>query len=447
MDRMKGSIGWKVLGTVLVLTPVLVCVAMAVAGEANALSINARSAVVVDMSDGKVLFEQNPDELIPPASLTKILTLYIVFEAIEAGEIRLTDSVPVSAYAASMRGSRMGLRAGRRVPLEELIKGMAVVSGNDACVATAEYLSGTVDEFVRRMNAKARQLGMTNSHFMTPNGLPAKGQVTTAHDIAKLSVAYLMRFPDSLQIHSMQSYTYEKSSHHNANRLLGKCPGVDGLKTGFVCASGYNISATGKRGNVRILAVVMGAPTPYVRLVETGKLMEAGFRTKGLGVDDSNLAQTVGGGPSPSNAIAAKKKHVSTAGAASAGTASQKGKAPAKTGAPKAAGDAAKAKSLKAAGKATPAGVNKTAQKKNDKNTSVQHDATGSGKAVRTAGAQKQGGNGTSATAVSKAPAGGNVTSGAGKASAASDHANAKKKHGPSEKPTSKDRHSQNEQS
>jgi D-alanyl-D-alanine carboxypeptidase (penicillin-binding protein 5/6) len=122
---------------------------------------------------------------------------------------------------------------------------------------------------------------MTNSHFMTPNGLPAPGQLTTARDIAKLSVAYLRRFPESLSIHSLQSYCYGRSSHHNANRLLGKCPGVDGLKTGFVCAAGYNITATAKRGGVRILAVVMGARSPWIRLTETEKLIEAGFRECG----------------------------------------------------------------------------------------------------------------------------------------------------------------------
>jgi D-alanyl-D-alanine carboxypeptidase (penicillin-binding protein 5/6) len=172
----------------------------------------------------------------------------------------------------------MGLKAGTLVPMEELIRGIAVVSGNDACVAVAEHISGTVKQFVRKMNVKARQLGMTRSHFMTPHGLPAEGQLTTARDIAKLSAAYLRRFPESLAIHSMQSYTYGERSHHNANRLLGKCPGVDGLKTGFVCASGYNISATAKRDQIRIIAVVMGARNPWIRCSEAEKLIETGFR-------------------------------------------------------------------------------------------------------------------------------------------------------------------------
>jgi D-alanyl-D-alanine carboxypeptidase (penicillin-binding protein 5/6) len=233
------------------------------------------------MENGSVLFEQNADCLIAPASITKILTLYLIFEALKQGDISLSDKVEVSIRAASTGGSRMGLRAGTFVPMEEIIKGIAVVSGNDACVAAAEHVSGSVERFVRRMNGKARELGMNSSRFMTPNGLPADGQVTTARDIARLSLAYLRRFPESLAIHSMQSYTYGRHTHHNANRLLGKCPGVDGLKTGFVCASGYNISATARRNHTRIVAVVMGARNPWIRCSEAERLIEAGFRETG----------------------------------------------------------------------------------------------------------------------------------------------------------------------
>jgi D-alanyl-D-alanine carboxypeptidase (penicillin-binding protein 5/6) len=257
--------------------------------------VKARSAILVDMENGRVLYEQDADYLIAPASITKILTLYLVFEAIKQGEVCLSDEVEVSRLAASASGSRMGLRADTHVSLDELIRGIAVVSGNDACVAAAEHISGSVGRFVNKMNVKARELGMTRSHFMTPNGLPAAGQVTTARDIAKLSVTYLHRFPESLTIHSMQAYAYGKHAHHNANRLLGKCPGVDGLKTGFVCASGYNISATAKRNGVRILAVVMGARSPWVRCSEAEKLIEAGFRETGRPYNEGkSLAFTSG---------------------------------------------------------------------------------------------------------------------------------------------------------
>lgn len=259
--------------------------------EAKSFCVNARSAILLDMSSERVLFEQNADTRIPPASVTKILTLYLVFDAIREGHIHLTDGVQISARAASLTGSRMHVKAGQTVPLEELIKGMAVVSGNDACVAVAEYMSGSPEEFVRKMNRKARELGMENTHFVNPNGLPADGQFTTARDIAKLSIAYLHRFPDSLNIHSMQSYTFNKITHRNANRLLGKCPGVDGIKTGFVCAAGYNISATARRGNVRLLAVVLGAPSAGVRAAEAAKLLERGFQSVAPGAPEIQVVQ------------------------------------------------------------------------------------------------------------------------------------------------------------
>lgn len=249
-------------------------------------SVNSRSAILIDTRDNRVLYEKNADNLIAPASITKVLSLYLIFEAIRDGRARLWDNVNVSCRAASTGGSRMGLRAGDQVPLEEIIKGMAVVSGNDACVAAAEHFSGSVEQFVREMNIKARMLGMRNTVFMTPNGLPAKGQLTTARDISRLSLAYLHRFPESLNIHSMCTYTYRTETHRNANRLLGKCPGVDGLKTGFVCASGYNLAATAKRGDVRLLAVVMGAPSAGTRASETEKLLEYGFQLVGGGLPD-----------------------------------------------------------------------------------------------------------------------------------------------------------------
>jgi len=269
----------------LVIASFFLLVGFALTGVASAklININARSAMLVDMKTGQVLYEQNPDVPIAPASITKVLTLYLVFEAIREGKLHLWDNVKVSAQAAGTGGSRMGLRTGDVVPVGELIKGMAVVSGNDACVAIAEHMSGSVDAFVRRMNAKARQLGMNSSTFLTPHGLPAKGQLTTARDIAKLSVAYLRRYPESLNIHSMESYTYRNTTRRNANRLLGTCEGVDGLKTGFVCAAGYNLTATAVRGDSRLVAVVLGAPSPGVRAAETARLLELGYESVNTG--------------------------------------------------------------------------------------------------------------------------------------------------------------------
>jgi D-alanyl-D-alanine carboxypeptidase (penicillin-binding protein 5/6) len=269
---MRGKLGFICVGLFLVpffLLPAVV--------EASGLRISSRSGILMETPSGKVLWEQNADLPIPPASVTKIISLYLVFEAIESGRAHLNDQVQISSLAASTGGSRMGLRAGTTVPLCEIMKGMAVASGNDACVAAAEHLYGSVDEFVRHMNEKASALGMTNTVFMNPNGLPAKGQVTTARDMAKLSLAYLKRFPSSLDMHSMRSYTYNNAPHRNVNRLLGVCPGVDGIKTGWVVASGYNLSATAKRGNTRILAVVLGAPNPGTRTLDAAKMLEEGF--------------------------------------------------------------------------------------------------------------------------------------------------------------------------
>lgn len=271
---------------------------------AREISVNARSAILVDMTNGQVLYEQNADMPIAPASITKVLTLYLVFEAIREGRLHLWDNVTVSARAAKTGGSRMGLRTGDIVPVGELVKGAAVVSGNDACVALAEHMSGSVEAFVRQMNVKARQLGMNDSTFLTPNGLPARGQLTTARDISRLSVAYLRRYPESLNIHSMQSYTYRTTTHRNANRLLGTCQGVDGLKTGFVCAAGYNLTATAVRGDHRLVAVVLGAPSPGVRAAETARLLDLGYDSLGTGtvlvraIDDSGSSCPVTRGSS-----------------------------------------------------------------------------------------------------------------------------------------------------
>jgi len=243
---------------------------------AKSAVIDARSAILVDLS-GSVFFEQNADTPIAPASITKVLTLYLVFEAIEGGRAHPTDLVTISRNAAAAPPTRMGLKAGERVPLGELIKGAGVVSGNDAAMALAEYLGGNEKNFVTLMNLKAKQLGMWNSRFVNPSGLPASAQITTARDVAKLSIAYLRRFPDALDIHCQQKYTYKKVTRSNANRLLGTCPGVDGLKTGFVNASRYNITATAARGGKRLVAVVLGASTPRVRTTETTRLLEFGY--------------------------------------------------------------------------------------------------------------------------------------------------------------------------
>ena len=239
--------------------------------------LKAKSAIVMNLNDGRILYAHHPDLPIQPASLTKVLSLYLVYEELQHGTAHLDDMVSISRKALRTGGSRMVLQAGKQIPLIDLMKGMAIVSGNDASVAVAEHFGG-VDRFVNRMNLKAKELGMMNSSFKNPNGLPAKGQVTTARDVLTLSCQYLNHFPEALEIHSMRYFTHGRITQINHNRLLERYPDIDGLKTGYVAAAGFHIIATAKRGDVRLIAVVMGSRNKYIRSQETRMLLEEGFR-------------------------------------------------------------------------------------------------------------------------------------------------------------------------
>ncbi|HUH65554.1 MAG TPA: D-alanyl-D-alanine carboxypeptidase family protein [Syntrophales bacterium] len=242
------------------------------------IKLKAKAAMLVNDSTGKILYAKNPDRPMQPASLTKILSLYLVHEAISQGRIHTEDRVRISMNAQITGGSSMYLVDETEVGLDDLIKGIAVVSANDASVAVAEHIGGSIDGFVGMMNSKAKALGMKRSHFVNPNGLPAKGQVSTARDILKLSRAYIRDFPEALQIHSMQEYTFANITQRNSNTLLRQREDVDGLKTGFVRAAGFHLVATAKRGNTRLIAVVMGEKNPKVRANDATKLLEQGFR-------------------------------------------------------------------------------------------------------------------------------------------------------------------------
>ena len=264
-------------------------------GSSKELYLNVKAAILVNMTTGQVYYEHNPDKTIAPASITKLLTLYLVREAMAQGRIASNTPIPVSSKAVTTGGSRMSLKRGEKVPLDELIKGISVVSANNACVAVAEYMgNGDPSRFVSEMNAKARKIGMTSSQFKNPTGLPASGQLSTARDIAKLSMSYLRTFPESLQVHSLTTHTYHGATHRNANSLLRTYQGVDGLKTGFVCASGYNITATAKRGNTRLVAVVLGAQNSGIRQRETAKLLDYGFKRAAMEENLGNRAADSG---------------------------------------------------------------------------------------------------------------------------------------------------------
>lgn len=244
----------------------------------SALRCDAQSAVLMDGLTGEVLYEQNPNLKIPPASFVKVLTLYVIFDAIRAGQLKMEDRVTISEKAWRTQGSKMFIKVGERVKVEDLIKGIAIASGNDACIAMAEHLSGTEEVFVSKMNEKAKALGMKDSLFMNSHGMPADGQLTTAMDMAILAKRYIEEHPESLAIHSTTEFEFNGIRQGNRNILLQKNIGVDGLKTGHIEESGYHLVATAKRDGQRMIAVVMGCDKMKKRAPEAQKLLEYGFR-------------------------------------------------------------------------------------------------------------------------------------------------------------------------
>lgn len=235
------------------------------------------SAIVYDLENDAILFEQNADERIPPASLTKVLSMLLALDYIKGGHASKSDLVQISPAAAAETGSRMGLRANESVSLDKLLYGMAVSSGNDASYAVAELVGGSKDAFVKMMNSRARQLGMADSHFANPNGLPAPDQYTTARDMAALGRAYLQAHPDAIDFHNTLVLEHAGYRTWNKNPLIGQYPGANGLKTGWIRASGYNLIFTANRDGHRLLAVIMGAPDTYLRSAEACRLLDAGF--------------------------------------------------------------------------------------------------------------------------------------------------------------------------
>ena len=242
--------------------------------------VDARGVMIMNLKSESVLYLQNENRKIPPASIAKIMTMYLIMDRLDSGTIALADTVRISANAASQPGSTMGLKAGEKVALGELIKGVAVASGNDAAVAVAEYISGSVPKFVAAMNAKAKALGMKSTTFTNPSGLPpAAGQWTTAKDMLTLTKRYLEDYPDALPYHSMPSVTHGKTTTTNKNKLLRLFPGADGIKTGWIRASGFSLVSTAQRGDVRIVCVLLGASTSQAMTDESLFLMEAAFKT------------------------------------------------------------------------------------------------------------------------------------------------------------------------
>ena len=245
------------------------------------MNVDAKSALLIEPISGTVLYEKNPDEKFAPASVTKIMTMLLAMEAVDSGKIALDDKIICSENAKKMGGSTMLLDIGEVRTVEEILKGIAIASGNDAAVAMAEFLAGSTDEFVKVMNERAKELGMTNTNFKNCNGLPEEGHVTTARDISIMSLE-LLKHPTILKYSGTYMETISEGRKSpielvNHNKLVRFFDGCDGLKTGFTQEAKYCISATAVRDGVRMLAVIMGAPTYKIRNRDASMLMNYGF--------------------------------------------------------------------------------------------------------------------------------------------------------------------------
>ncbi|MDR3300339.1 MAG: D-alanyl-D-alanine carboxypeptidase [Candidatus Accumulibacter sp.] len=243
-------------------------------------ALAARTWLLVEAASGQALAAQAIEERVEPASLTKIMTAYLTFAAIQQGKIKLNQTVLVSERAWRMPGSRMFIKVNTQVAVEDLIKGLIVQSGNDASVALAEAIAGSEDNFARTMNQEAQRLGLKNTRFGNASGMPDPQHYTTARDLATLTIALIRDFPNEYaKYYSMKTFRYNNIAQPNRNRLLHLDPTVDGIKTGHTEAAGYCLIASSRRGDRRLLAIVLGAASDSVRTQETLKLLNYGFQS------------------------------------------------------------------------------------------------------------------------------------------------------------------------
>lgn len=238
----------------------------------------ANAWLLIDHGTGQTLVSHNADERIEPASLTKLMTAYLTFQAVRSGNLSLEDSVQVSEKAWRMTGSRMFIEPNRPVTVEQLIRGMIIQSGNDACVALAERIAGSEEAFATMMNREAERLGMKNTNFTNASGLPDPELYTTANDLNLLASALIRDFPEFYRIYSVREYTYNDITQPNRNRLLWLDSTVDGMKTGFTNAAGYCLVSSAVRGPRRLISIVLGAESEAARAQESLKLLNYGFQ-------------------------------------------------------------------------------------------------------------------------------------------------------------------------
>ncbi|MGM9987033.1 MAG: D-alanyl-D-alanine carboxypeptidase family protein [Bacillaceae bacterium] len=267
-----------VLGTFLFSTNLVYASEVKVAPK---LAPSANSAIVIEQDTGKVLYEKNANQKLPPASMTKIVTMLLIMEQIKTGKLKYTDKIRASEYAASMGGSQIFLEPGEEMTVNEMLKGIAIASGNDASVAMAERIAGSEDAFVQMMNNKVKELGLKDSQFQNPTGLPEKEHYSTSHDMAMLG-RELLKYPEITKYTgTYEDYLRENTEKRfwlvNTNKLVRFYPGVDGLKTGFTAEAKYCLTATAKKEGMRVIAVVMGEPTSKDRNKEVGELLDYAF--------------------------------------------------------------------------------------------------------------------------------------------------------------------------
>ena len=271
MDCFRAFMTLKALAVVGVLAALLVRPALA-------LETEAREAVLVDAQSGRVLFEKNADELMPPSSMTKVMTLYLVFERLADGRLTMEDTLPVSERAWRKGGSKMFVEVGDRVSIENLLRGIIIQSGNDACIVVAEGLSGTEDAFAREMTKRGREIGLTSSIFKNSTGWPDPEHRMTARDLNLLALRTILDFPQYYHYFAETDFTWSDITQSNRNPLLYKNMGADGLKTGHTQEAGYGLTASAIRDGRRLVLVVNGLPSERARSEESERLIEWGFR-------------------------------------------------------------------------------------------------------------------------------------------------------------------------
>ena len=247
------------------------------------LASNAKSAIIIEPTTGKIIFDKNSNERLEPASMTKIMTLLLTFEAIDNGRVSLDDMVNISKRAEDMGGSKMFLEAGSNIRLEEIIKGVSIASANDGAIALAEFIGGSVENFVDMMNKKVEDLGLSNTHFANPHGLHADNHYSSAYDMA-IMASNLISHEKVLNYTSIYEDYFNKPDGSrtwlvNTNKLVRFLEGVDGLKTGYTSEAGYCLTATAKKGNVRYITVVMGEPSSDIRSSETANMLNYAFNS------------------------------------------------------------------------------------------------------------------------------------------------------------------------